>query len=71
MPIIFILKCSVCRGLLLATSEQKTKTCPYCGECLHVNRCKKLAQSENVFEASEILRKLKIAQKSNPKKYML
>ncbi|MGF3521751.1 MAG: DUF1922 domain-containing protein [Candidatus Bathyarchaeia archaeon] len=68
MPLTFIVRCNKCSGLLLANAEQKTKTCPYCGGHLNINRCKRLAYSENVFEASEILRKLKLAQKSNPKK---
>jgi DNA-directed RNA polymerase subunit RPC12/RpoP len=54
-----IVVCGKCGGLLLAKAEQKTRTCPYCGFKVLVDKAKKIASAKNVYEASEILRKLK------------
>ncbi len=54
-----IVVCRKCGGLLLAKAEQKTRTCPYCGFKVLVDKAKKIASAKNVYEASEILRKLK------------
>jgi len=54
-----IVVCSRCGGLLMATNEQKTRTCPYCGSRIDLKRAKKIASAKNAFEASEILRDLK------------
>jgi DNA-directed RNA polymerase subunit RPC12/RpoP len=43
----------------MASDNQKTRTCPYCGSRVDVRRAKKIASAENAFEASEILRNLK------------
>jgi DNA-directed RNA polymerase subunit RPC12/RpoP len=51
--------CSRCGGLLLAKKEQKTRTCPYCGSKVALDKAKKIASAENAYEASKILRKLK------------
>jgi DNA-directed RNA polymerase subunit RPC12/RpoP len=54
-----IVVCSKCGGFLLAKVEQKTRTCPYCGFKVLVDKAKKVASAQNAYEASEILRKLK------------
>ena len=54
-----IVKCTQCSGLMLMISEQKTKVCPYCGSHVNLMRAQKVVSSSNVFEASEMLRKLK------------
>ena len=54
-----IVVCSRCGGLLMATNEQKTRTCPYCGSRIDLKRAKRIASAKNAFEASEILRDLK------------
>ena len=54
-----IVVCSRCGGYLLAKEDQKTRTCPYCGTTVLVEKAKKLASAENAYEASMILRKLK------------
>ncbi len=54
-----IVVCSKCGGLLLAKAEQKTRTCPYCGSKVEIEKAKKLASAKNAYEASTILRKLK------------
>ena len=51
--------CSRCGGLLLAKIEQKTRTCPYCGAKVDVEKAKTVASAANAYEASEILRRLK------------
>jgi DNA-directed RNA polymerase subunit RPC12/RpoP len=54
-----IVVCGKCGRLLLAKAEQKTRTCPYCGFKVLVDKAKKVASAKNAYEASEILRKLK------------
>jgi DNA-directed RNA polymerase subunit M/transcription elongation factor TFIIS len=54
-----IVVCGKCGGLLLARAEQKTRTCPYCGFKVDLDRAKKIASAQNANEASVVLRKLK------------
>lgn len=54
-----VVVCGKCGGFLLAKAEQRTRTCPYCGFKVLVEKAKKVASAKNVYEASEILRKLK------------
>jgi DNA-directed RNA polymerase subunit RPC12/RpoP len=54
-----IVVCGKCGGFLLARAEQRTRTCPYCGFKVLVEKAKKVASAKNAYEASEILRKLK------------
>jgi DNA-directed RNA polymerase subunit RPC12/RpoP len=54
--------CYRCGGFLLAQAEQKTRTCPYCGHTVVLERAKKLASANSAAEASEILRRLKSAE---------
>lgn len=54
-----IIKCQNCGGLSVAEEGQKTKTCPYCGARIHLDKAKQLASAKNAREASMILRDLK------------
>jgi uncharacterized protein YbaR (Trm112 family) len=54
-----IIVCPRCSGLLLAASNQKTRTCPYCNTRIEVRKAKKIASAQTAFEASQMLRKLK------------
>ena len=54
-----IVVCCRCGGFLLAKDEQKTRTCPYCGSKVVLDKAKKVASAKNACEASIILRKLK------------
>ena len=54
-----IIVCSRCGNMLMASVEQKTRTCPYCGTRVNVRRAKRIASAENAFKASEILREIK------------
>jgi uncharacterized CHY-type Zn-finger protein len=60
-----IVNCPHCNGLLLAPEDQKTRTCPYCGNRINLHRANKMASAENVFEASQILRELKSKRQTN------
>jgi hypothetical protein len=71
MPPTFIVECKNCSGLLLAAVNQKTRTCPYCGARVDLQRAKRLARAQNAFEASEILRKIKSERQSNARKLNL
>jgi DNA-directed RNA polymerase subunit RPC12/RpoP len=68
MAVTFVIVCSRCGNLLLAKSEQKTRTCPHCGYTVVVEKAKKLATANSANEASIILRKLKseAATRGNP-----
>ncbi|MEM1563464.1 MAG: DUF1922 domain-containing protein [Candidatus Bathyarchaeia archaeon] len=54
-----IVVCGECGGYLLAKASQKSRTCPYCGSRVLLEKAKKVASAEKVNEASMILRKLK------------
>ncbi|MGB9714175.1 MAG: DUF1922 domain-containing protein [Candidatus Bathyarchaeales archaeon] len=56
---IIIIACSKCGGFLLAKTEHKTRTCPYCGSKVIVERAKKVASAENAQKAHVILQELK------------
>jgi hypothetical protein len=64
----YIVECSRCSGLLLAGVDQKTRTCPYCGTRIDLNRVRRLSRAANAMEASEMLRKIKSQRQTNPKK---
>ncbi|MCJ7699162.1 DUF1922 domain-containing protein [Candidatus Bathyarchaeota archaeon] len=46
----------------MAQAEQKTRTCPYCGGTVFVQKAKRLASAKSAAEASQILRRLKSAE---------
>jgi RNA polymerase subunit RPABC4/transcription elongation factor Spt4 len=54
-----VIVCHNCGGLLLAKTEQKTRTCPYCGSTVVLQKARKLAVANTATEASAILRKMK------------
>jgi DNA-directed RNA polymerase subunit RPC12/RpoP len=54
-----IVACGECGGYLLAKTGQKSRTCPYCGSRILLEKAKKIAYSKKADEASAILRKLK------------
>jgi DNA-directed RNA polymerase subunit RPC12/RpoP len=54
-----VVVCHKCGGLLLAKTEQKTRTCPYCGSTVVLQKARKVASAKSASEASAILRKLK------------
>jgi len=54
-----IIVCSCCSGLLMAAADQKTRTCPYCGSHVNVQKALHVASAENAFQASEILKEIK------------
>ena len=57
---IVIVACNKCGGLLLAKAENKTRTCPYCGSKVIVERAKRIASAENTQKAHIILQALKM-----------
>lgn len=59
MESFLVVVCSRCGGFLLAEAGQKTRTCPYCGSKVFLNKAKKVASAGDVHEASVIMRKLK------------
>jgi DNA-directed RNA polymerase subunit RPC12/RpoP len=54
-----IVVCSKCGGLLAAKAEQKTRTCPYCGFKILLEKSKRVAGANDAREASRILKILK------------
>ena len=68
---LLVVVCGRCGGFLLARAEQKTRTCPYCGSKVALDKAKKVASAENANEAATILRRLKrdAALKRKPAKH--
>lgn len=54
-----VVVCGKCGGYLLAKTDQQTRTCPYCGSKVLLEKAKKVAAARNAYEASELLRKFK------------
>lgn len=54
-----IVVCGKCGGYLSARSSQKTRTCPYCGSKLRLEKAKRITSARSANEASILLRKLK------------
>jgi len=54
-----VVVCSRCGGLLLAKAEQKTRTCPYCGSTVILEKAKKVGSAKTSLEASTLLQRLK------------
>lgn len=59
VAVTFVVVCSKCGGFLLAKADQRTRTCPYCGSRVAVERAKKLGSAKTSLEASTLLQKLK------------
>jgi ribosomal protein S27AE len=59
MGLTFVVICTRCGGLLLAKVEQKTRTCPYCGSTVVLEKAKKVASAKTTIEASTLLQRLK------------
>jgi ribosomal protein S27AE len=55
----FVVVCPRCGGLLLAKVEQKTRTCPYCGSTVVLEKARKVASAKTTLEASTLLQRLK------------
>ena len=55
-----VISCTGCNRLLLAASDKKTRTCPYCGEHVKMADARTIFQSENPNEAREALREAKV-----------
>jgi uncharacterized CHY-type Zn-finger protein len=59
MAVTKVIVCGRCGGLLLASDGQKTRTCPYCGAKVDVDKARTVASAETAYEASALLRRLK------------
>jgi DNA-directed RNA polymerase subunit RPC12/RpoP len=55
----FVVVCHRCGGLLLAKAEQKTRTCPYCGSTVILEKAKKVGSAKTSLEATTLLQRLK------------
>jgi DNA-directed RNA polymerase subunit RPC12/RpoP len=60
-----VIPCTNCKRLLLAASDKKTRTCPYCGERVKMGNAQIIFQSEDPSEAREALQEAKAQLKSN------
>jgi len=59
MPNYAVVACGKCGGYLLAKTDQKTRTCPYCGSKILLEKAKKVAFAKTANEASLLLRRIK------------
>jgi DNA-directed RNA polymerase subunit RPC12/RpoP len=55
-----VLTCSACNRYLLAISRNRTRSCPYCGKRIHLEKAKIYSSSESAEEARLVLQKLKL-----------
>ncbi|MBS7647923.1 MAG: DUF1922 domain-containing protein [Candidatus Bathyarchaeia archaeon] len=54
-----VVVCSKCGGYLLAKTDQKTRTCPYCSSKILMEKVQKVAAAKTAAEASVLLRRIK------------
>jgi len=54
-----IIGCTVCGRLLLATSDKRTRTCPYCGKRVKTQEAQVMARSESPEVARRTLQDAK------------
>jgi len=54
-----VILCPECGKLLLAKSEQKTRTCPYCQKRIVIYKAIKVAKAKTAREASIIIQEIK------------
>ncbi|MEM2445265.1 MAG: DUF1922 domain-containing protein [Candidatus Bathyarchaeia archaeon] len=59
MPSYAVIACGKCGGYLLAKTDQKTRTCPYCGSKILLEKARKVASAKTANEASVLLRRIK------------
>jgi DNA-directed RNA polymerase subunit RPC12/RpoP len=59
MKSFLVVVCHKCGGFLLAEAGQKTRTCPYCGSKIFLEKAKKVASANDAHKASMVMRKLK------------
>lgn len=55
-----VVECSNCRRFLLAASDKKTRTCPYCGKRVKLEDVRIVAKSESAEEARLALQEIKL-----------
>jgi DNA-directed RNA polymerase subunit RPC12/RpoP len=54
-----VMACTHCSRLLLATSDKKTRTCPYCGTRVKAEEAQVVARSESPKVARQFLQDAK------------
>jgi RNA polymerase subunit RPABC4/transcription elongation factor Spt4 len=58
-----VAECPNCKRFLLAASDKKTRTCPYCGKRVVTEKARVIAHSENAEEARLVLQELKFQER--------
>lgn len=59
MPSYAVVACGRCGGYTLANMDKKSRTCPYCGSKILLEKAQKVAVAKTAMEASNMLRKIK------------
>jgi DNA-directed RNA polymerase subunit RPC12/RpoP len=54
-----VVACTRCGRLLLAVSDKKTRTCPYCGHRVKLGEARVVTRSENPKKARLVLQETK------------
>ena len=60
-----VVECSNCKRFLLAASDKKTRTCPYCGKRVKLEDARIAVTSESSEEARLALQELKLRERSD------
>lgn len=63
-----VVVCTHCGRFLLATSNKRTRSCPYCGKRVAIEDARVIARSENAQEARLILQETKITEHEDESK---
>jgi DNA-directed RNA polymerase subunit RPC12/RpoP len=54
-----VVACTDCGRLLLAVSDKKTRSCPYCGRRVNLKDARVITRSKNPKEARQVLQETK------------
>jgi DNA-directed RNA polymerase subunit RPC12/RpoP len=61
-----IINCPTCGKIIMASTANRTKTCPHCGAKISLYGAKVLARTEDVQEATAIIQHLKQRENKDP-----
>ena len=61
-----IINCPSCGKIIMASTANRTKTCPHCGTKIQTHNAKILAKADSTQEALDIIQHLKQGKNTDP-----
>ena len=61
-----IINCPSCGKIIMASTANRTKTCPHCGSKIQIFNAKILAKAKSTQDALEIIQHLKQKENTDP-----